>query len=55
MEERGWWVGETAEGCGDGMRYLEEGVVREWAVAGVKAEERGSGMGAGSQKFGKGE
>lgn len=33
MEGRGWWVGEMAEGCGEDMRYLEEGVEREQAVA----------------------
>lgn len=48
-------MGETAEGYGDAMRYREEGVGRERAVAGAKAGERGSGVGAGSQKVGEGE
>lgn len=41
--------------CGDEMRYLKEGVVREGAVAVERAEDWGPGRGAGSQNDKNGE
>lgn len=45
-----WWWETNEEQCGDEMRCLQEGLVREWVVAVVKAGEWGAGVGAVSRR-----